>query len=109
MSAVLTLDAGNFENEVLKADRPVLVDFFAVWCGPCKMLGPIVDAVAEENAGKIVVGKVNVDENRDLAIRYGIRGVPTLIFFKDGREVKRVVGVQNKAQLQKLIDEVAGS
>lgn len=108
MSAVLTLNSGNFETEVLKAAKPVLVDFWAAWCGPCKMLGPIVDAVAEENTDKIVVGKVNVDENRELAIQYGIRGVPTLIFFKDGQEVKRVVGVQSKAQLQKLIDEVAG-
>ncbi|SHG80944.1 thioredoxin [Thermosyntropha lipolytica DSM 11003] len=107
MSAVLTLNGGNFENQVLNAEKPVLVDFWAAWCGPCKMLGPIVDAVAEENVGKIVVGKVNVDENRELAIKYGIRGVPTLIFFKDGQEVKRVVGVQSKAQLQKLIDEVA--
>lgn len=108
MSAVLTIDGGNFENEVLKAEKPVLVDFWASWCGPCKMLGPIVDAVAEENTGKIVVGKVNVDENRELAIQFGIRGVPTLIFFKYGKEIKRVVGAQSKAQLQSLIDEVIG-
>ncbi|MBO8159820.1 thioredoxin [Thermosyntropha sp.] len=108
MSAVLNLDKASFEKEVLNAKVPVLVDFWAAWCGPCKMLGPIVDAVAEENQGRIVVGKVNVDENRDLAVQFGIRGVPTLIFFKDGKEIKRVVGVQSKAQLQKLIDEVVG-
>lgn len=108
MSAVLNLGKDNFSAQVLEAKMPVLVDFWASWCGPCKMLGPIVDAVAEENAGKIVVGKVNVDENRDLAVQFGIRGVPTLIFFKDGKEIKRVVGAQSKAQLQNLIDEVVG-
>ena len=106
MSNVKTLTADNFENEVLQAQKPVLVDFWAPWCGPCKMIGPIVDVLAEENAAKLEVGKLNVDENPSLAAQYGVRGIPTLLFFKDGKEVKRIVGGQNKNQLQKTIDEV---
>ncbi|HRY12379.1 MAG TPA: thioredoxin [Syntrophomonadaceae bacterium] len=106
MSNVKTLTADNFESEVLQAQKPVLVDFWAPWCGPCKMIGPIVDVLAEENAAKLEVGKLNVDENPSLAAQYGVRGIPTLLFFKDGKEVKRIVGGQNKNQLQKTIDEV---
>ena len=106
MSNVKTLTADNFESEVLQAHKPVLVDFWAPWCGPCKMIGPIVDVLAEENAAKLEVGKLNVDENPSLAAQYGVRGIPTLLFFKDGKEVKRIVGGQNKNQLQKTIDEV---
>jgi len=108
MSNVVTLNVNNWEQEVLQADKPVLVDFWATWCGPCKMVGPVVESLAEENAGKIAVGKVNVDENRDLAVKYGVRGIPTLAFFQAGQEVKRIVGAQGKAQLQKAIDEVVG-
>lgn len=108
MSNVKTFNNDNFEGEVLKADKPVLIDFWAPWCGPCKMVGPIVDVLAEENVGKIEVGKLNVDENSALAARFGVRGIPTLLFFKDGKEVKRIVGAQNKSQLQKAIDEVIG-
>ncbi len=106
MSNVKTLTADNFESEVLQAQKPVLVDFWAPWCGPCKMIGPIVDVLAEENAAKLEVGKLNVDENPSLAAQYGVRGIPTLLFFKDGKEVKRIVGGQNENQLQKTIDEV---
>lgn len=106
MSNVKTLTADNFESAVLQAQKPVLVDFWAPWCGPCKMIGPIVDVLAEENAAKLEVGKLNVDENPSLAAQYGVRGIPTLLFFKDGKEVKRIVGGQNKNQLQKTIDEV---
>jgi len=106
MSNVKTLTADNFESEVLQAQKPVLVDFWAPWCGPCKMIGPIVDVLAEKNAAKLEVGKLNVDENPSLAAPYGVRGIPTLLFFKDGKEVKRIVGGQNKNQLQKTIDEV---
>ena len=101
---VLTID--NFNNEVLQAEKPVLVDFWAPWCGPCKMVGPIVETLADENAGKLNVGKLNVDENSSLAAQFGVRSIPTLIFFKAGKEVKRIVGAQNKNQLQKAIDEV---
>ncbi len=106
MANVKTLGADNFESEVLKSEQPVLVDFWAPWCGPCKMVGPVVETLADENIGKITVGKFNVDENQALAGQYGIRGIPTLLFFKAGKEVKRIVGAQNKNQLQKAIDEV---
>lgn len=105
---VINIGADNFDSEVLQAAKPVLVDFWAPWCGPCKMLGPIVDALADEYVDKISVGKLNVDENQALAGQFGVRGIPTLIFFKTGQEVKRVVGAQSKAQLQKVIDEVIG-
>ncbi len=106
MSAVKTVTVENFEKEVLNSELPVLVDFWAPWCGPCKMVGPIVESLAGENKGKIAIAKVNVDENQSLAMRYGIRGIPTLAFFKNGAEVKRIVGAQSKGQLQQAIDEV---
>lgn len=108
MSNVKTITADNFENEVMKAEKPVLVDFWAPWCGPCKMIGPVIEVLADENAEKIEVGKLNVDENPSLAAQFGVRGIPTLLFFKGGQEVKRIVGGQNKSQLQKTIDEVVG-
>lgn len=106
MANVMTITVENFDNQVVQADKPVLVDFWAPWCGPCKMVGPVVEALADENLGKLIVGKLNVDENSSLAAQFGVRGIPTLIFFKDGKEVKRIVGAQNKSQLQKAIDEV---
>ena len=106
MANVKTINTDNFEKEVLQSEQPVLVDFWAPWCGPCKMVGPIVETLADENVGKIVVGKVNVDENQALSGQFGVRGIPTLLFFKAGKEVKRIVGAQNKNQLQKVIDEV---
>ena len=106
MAEVKTLTKDNFEQEVVQAQLPVLVDFWAPWCGPCKVVGPVVDSLAADNEGKLVVGKVNVDENKDLAAQFGIRGIPTLVIFKDGNEVQRMVGAQSKAQLQKAIDQV---
>lgn len=106
MSNVINLNNENFEKEVAQADIPVLVDFWAPWCGPCKMLGPVVESLAADNEGKITVAKLNVDENQNLAVKFGVRGIPTLIFFKGGSEVKRVVGAQSKAQLQKVVDEL---
>lgn len=108
MADVKNINTDNFDSEVVQAGKPVLVDFWAPWCGPCKMLGPIVETLADENADKIDVGKLNVDENQSLAVQFGVRGIPTLIFFKGGKEVKRIVGAQNKNQLQKAIDEVIG-
>ncbi len=84
----------NFEAEVLKSDKPVLVDFWAVWCGPCQMMGPIIEELAKEVGDKYKVGKLNVDENRETASKYGIMSIPTLIIFKDGKAVKQFVGVQ---------------
>lgn len=108
MDNVKSITGVNFEQDVLKANLPVLIDFWAPWCMPCKMVGPIVETLADENAGKIIVGKINVDENQSLAAQFGVRGIPTLLFFKGGAEVKRIVGAQGKSQLQTAIDEVVG-
>lgn len=98
MSDIKITDA-NFEKEVLKADRPVLVDFWAVWCGPCQMQGPIVEDVAKTMTGKAKVGKINVDENPAVAQKYGIMSIPTLMIFKNGTIVKQFIGVQSKDAL----------
>jgi thioredoxin 1 len=92
----ITLTDANFDTEVIKADKPVLVDFWAVWCGPCQMQGPIVEEVAKLMAGKAKVGKVNVDENPLVAQKYGIMSIPTLLIFKNGAVVKQFTGVQSK-------------
>jgi thioredoxin 1 len=109
LSKVKDISQANFDAEVKQASKPVLIDFWAPWCGPCKMLGPIVDVLAEEYGDRLSVGKLNVDDNQSLAAQFGVRGVPTLIFFKGGQEVKRVVGAVPKNQLQKTIEEVLGS
>ena len=101
--AVVTLTLENFEAEVIKSDIPVLVDFWASWCGPCRMLSPIVDQIAEERTD-IKVGKVNVDEQEELAMRYGIMSIPTLIVFKNGEIVKKTMGVQPKAAILGLFE-----
>ena len=100
------LTDSNFEAEVLQSKTPVLVDFWAEWCGPCKMLGPVVERLAKANEGKIIVGKLNVDENPDTAQKFGIQGIPTLLFFKDGEVVNQIVGFQPQDNIQKVIDEV---
>jgi thioredoxin len=101
---VQTFTDGNFEQDVLKAGAPVLVDFWAEWCGPCKRLGPTVDALAADYKGKVVVGKLNVDENQTIAERYQIRGIPTLLLFKGGQIVESVVGLAQKDDLKKVIE-----
>ena len=103
--SVLTLTESNFDQEVIQSDKPVLVDFWAVWCAPCSMIAPIVEAIASEYEGKIKVGKVNVDENSQLAVRYGIRAIPTLLLFKDGKVVEQMIGVQHKEAIKALIDK----
>jgi len=107
MSDVTITDA-NFDTEVVASKKPVLVDFWATWCGPCQMQGPIVEDVAKAMAGKAVVGKVNVDENPASAQKYGIMSIPTIMIFKDGTVVKQFVGVQSKetlvSELNKLIN-----
>ena len=101
--AVLTITKDNFDKEVLKSDKPVLIDFWASWCGPCRMVAPTVEAVAAEVVGK-VVGKVNVDEEPGLAQRYGIMSIPTMVVIKNGNVVKRTVGVQSKQAMLDLLD-----
>jgi thioredoxin 1 len=100
----ITFSDAAWDTDVLASDTPVLVDFWAEWCGPCRMMGPAVDAVAEENAGKVKVGKLNVDENPGSAMRYNIRGIPTLLLFKGGQIVEQRVGATGKADIQKMID-----
>jgi thioredoxin 1 len=96
-------DAG-FDSEVLKSDKPVLVDFWAEWCGPCRMMTPTIDAIASEYQGKAKVGKLNVDDNGQTAMRYQIRGIPALLLFKDGKVVDQRVGAVGKSDLQKMLD-----
>lgn len=97
----------NFDVEVLKSEKPVLVDFWAVWCGPCQMMGPIVEELAEEVKDKYKVGKLNVDENRETAAKYSVMSIPTLIIFKDGKAVKQLVGVQAKENLKEELEKVS--
>ena len=92
-----------FEDKVLKSDGPVLVDFWAPWCGPCKMLGPVFEEAEKEVNGKAVLAKVNVDEQQDLAVRFGVTSIPTLILFKNGKEVKRSLGFIDKAKILGLL------
>jgi thioredoxin 1 len=100
----LTLTDATFDEAVLKSEVPVLVDFWAEWCGPCKMIGPTIDTIAADYAGRIKVGKLNVDENGGTATRYQIRGIPTLLVFKDGKIVDQIVGAAGKTQIQKALD-----
>jgi len=98
----------NFDTEVINADVPVLVDFWAEWCQPCKMLAPTIDEIAGDYAGKAKVGKVDTDNNREVAAKYGIRAIPTVILFKGGEPVKQFVGLTQKSDLAAAIDEAAG-
>src|SRR5436309_11286136 len=93
---VVTLSNENFDQEVNKSPTPVLVDFWAEWCGPCKMIAPVLDEIAEERAGKLKIGKVNVDENQELASKFGIRAIPTLLLFKGGQIKEQIVGMSGK-------------
>ncbi|MCR5698043.1 MAG: thioredoxin [Treponemataceae bacterium] len=101
--AVIELNEKNFEDEVLKSDKPVLIDFWATWCGPCKMLSPLVDQLAEET-DKVKVGKVNVDDEEDLAVKYQVSSIPTLMLFKNGKCEKQSVGFISKDQLLDFIN-----
>ena len=102
--SVVNINQANFENEVLNSEKKVLVDFWAPWCGPCRMVSPIVDAIAEERAD-IKVGKVNVDNEEEIAARFGIMSIPTLMVFEGGKVVKTAIGARSKDELLKMLDE----
>jgi thioredoxin 1 len=101
----LTFTDSSFDTDVLNADVPVLVDFWAEWCGPCRMMGPTVDQVASDYVGKVKVGKLDVDSNQQTASRYGIRGIPTILLFKGGQIVEQKVGAIGKNDFQKMLDK----
>ncbi|MDA8414852.1 MAG: thioredoxin [Desulfobacteraceae bacterium] len=100
---VVAFSDANFDQEVIKSDIPVLVDFWATWCAPCKAIAPLIDTVADEYAGRVKVGKVNVDENQAIPGKFGVRGIPTLILFKGGVVVDQIVGAVPKSQLDALL------
>ena len=103
-----TLTDDNFDDEVLDADEPVLVDFWATWCGPCRQIAPIVEDLADEFEGRAKVGKVDVDENPQVAQQYGVRSIPTLLFFKDGEVQETLVGASGKQPLKEKLEALAG-
>ncbi len=108
MSKPVTVKGKDFDKMVLKSKMPVLIDFWASWCGPCRMVAPIVDELATEYDGKISFGKVNVDEEAEITSKYGIMSIPTLILFKDGKPVSNIVGFRPKAELKRSLDAALG-
>ena len=108
MGAVAEISDRNFKSDVLDSKEPVLVDFWAPWCGPCRMIAPMVEELANENKGTIKVTKINIDDNPEAAQNYGVSSIPTLMIFKGGEVVERMVGVQPKSRLQQALDEAKG-
>jgi thioredoxin 1 len=104
---IVNLTKENFAAEVLKASAPVLVDFWAEWCGPCKMIGPILDELAEEYSGRVKIGKVNIDQQQELATEYGVRAIPTLLLFHQGQVADQMVGLRSKRDLKASLARVA--
>ena len=100
---VITINKNNFEEEVLKTEKIVLIDFWASWCGPFRMMSPVIDEIAEEMGENIKVGKINIDEEKDLAVKYNVMSIPTFIVFKDGKEAARSVGVQDKEEIKNML------
>ncbi|HEY9116656.1 MAG TPA: thioredoxin [Roseivirga sp.] len=109
MAKAVELNNSNFEELVLNSDKPVLVDFWAEWCGPCRMVGPVVEEIAGEYADKAVVGKIDVDSNQELSIKYGIRSIPALLFFKNGEVVDNVIGAVPKSVLTSKLEAQIGA
>jgi thioredoxin 1 len=107
-SNIVNLTEANFAQEVTQSPTPVLVDFWAEWCGPCKMIAPILDEIASEYDGKLKIGKVNIDEEQSLAAQHGIRAVPTLLIFKDGEVAEQIIGLKSKRDLKANLDKVVG-
>ena len=107
MKPTIEINEANFENEVLQSSQPVLVDFWAEWCGPCKMLAPVLDEIATEQTGRVKVAKVNVDENPALAERYGIRSIPTLLYFESGEVRHQTVGLASKKAIIATLEKLA--
>jgi thioredoxin 1 len=97
------LSDSTFEDEVIKSETPVLVDFWASWCGPCRMVAPVVEDIAKSYAGRLKVGKVNVDENQEITMKYGIRSIPTLILFKNGKAVDQIIGAVPKSEIERVL------
>lgn len=101
--SVLSLNGKNFEEEVLKSTKPVLIDFWASWCGPCKMMSPVIDEIADDLKGEVKVCKINIDEEQSLAVKYNVMSIPTFIVFKNGKEIARSVGVQDKSEIVNML------
>ncbi len=106
-SNIVHLTEENFQKEVLESAQPILVDFWAEWCGPCKMLAPLLDELAQEYAGRVRIGKLNIDEHQSLAVQYGIRSIPTLLMFKQGQVEDQIVGLRSKRDLKASFDRIA--
>ncbi len=102
---IIQLDDANFKSEVLEAGVPVFVDFWAAWCGPCKMIGPVIEELAVDYGGKVKIGKLNVDENQKTAADFGVMSIPTMILYKGGKEIDRLVGFMPKANIAKTLDK----
>ena len=100
---IVELSDSSFDSEVIKSDKPVLVDFWAPWCGPCRILAPIVEEIAESYTGKLKVGKLNVDDNQEITMRYRIRSIPTLILFKNGQALDQIIGAVPKTEIEKVV------
>jgi len=103
---VKTLTDATFDDEVAKATTPMIVDFWAPWCGPCRMVGPIIDEIAQEHSGKVTIGKLNVDENPGTASKFSVMSIPTIILFKDGEPAKKVIGARSKADFEREFELV---